>query len=166
MATESFEISYDDARIRASLQRLMALGRDQSKVMQAIANKLEQSTRQRFISQTDPDGQRWKPSLRAKLTGKRTLIQDRHLLDSVAHDSGSDFAEVSVNRVYAAIHQFGGVIKAKNGKGLRFRLANSYFVIRKSVTIPARPYMGISAQDENWILERIERAINEAADAR
>ncbi|SDY24108.1 phage virion morphogenesis protein [Nitrosomonas sp. Nm58] len=166
MAVQSFEISYEDARIRASLQRLMALGRDQSKVMQAIANKLEQSTRQRFISQSGPDGEKWKPSLRAQLTGKRTLIQDRHLLDSVAHASGSDFAEVSVNRVYAAIHQFGGVIKAKNGKGLRFRLANGEFVLRKSVTIPARPYMGISTQDENWILKRIERAIDEAANAR
>ncbi|AKH36895.1 MULTISPECIES: phage virion morphogenesis protein [Nitrosomonas] len=165
MTGQSFEISYDDARIRANLQRLMTLGRDQSRVMQDIANKLEQSTRQRFISQTSPDGARWKPSLRAKLTGKRTLILDRHLLDSVAHDSGRNFAQVSVNRVYAAIHQFGGIIKAKNGKGLRFRLANGDFVIRKSVTIPARPYMGISTQDENWILKRIERAINEAADA-
>lgn len=166
MAGQTLEISYDDARIRASLQRLMVLGRDQSKVMQDIANKLEQSTRQRFISQTGPDGKKWQPSLRAKLTGKRTLILDRHLLDSVAHDSGSDFAQVSVNRVYAAIHQFGGVIKAKNGKGLRFQLANGDFVMRKSVTLPARPYMGISQQDENWILKRIKRAIDEAADAR
>lgn len=42
--------------------------------------------------------------------------------------------------VYAKIHEFGGVIKAR-GKALVFKAEDGHIVITKKVTIPARPYL-------------------------
>ena len=43
--------------------------------------------------------------------------------------------------IYAAIHEFGGVIKAKNAPYLWFKTKSGDWVRTKSVTIPARPYL-------------------------
>ena len=47
---------------------------------------------------------------------------------------------VGTNVIYAAIHEFGGTIKAKNAKALQFEI-DGEFVTVKSVYIPPRPYM-------------------------
>ncbi len=62
---------------------------------------------------------------------------------------GSKSVEVGSNLVYAAAHQFGATIKPTNGKLLHFRGH-----VAKSVTIPARPYLGLSDADKNEIVER------------
>lgn len=49
------------------LRSLIALGRDTGPVMADIAAVGESSTRMRFRTETGPDGQKWKPSLRAPL---------------------------------------------------------------------------------------------------
>ena len=68
-----------------------------------------------------------------------------------ASDSG---VAVGTNVIYAAIHQLGGVIKAKTAKGLIFTpVGENAPVIVKSVTMPARPYLGVSAGDEEGIIE-------------
>jgi HK97 gp10 family phage protein len=43
--------------------------------------------------------------------------------------------------VYAKIHEFGGVIKARNAKRLVFMGADGHLISKKSVNIPARPYL-------------------------
>lgn len=48
---------------------------------------------------------------------------------------------IGSNLAYASIHEFGGEIKAKNVKYLRFRTADGSWHSRKSVTIPMRPYL-------------------------
>jgi phage gpG-like protein len=71
------------------------------------------------------------------------------------------------NLVYAAIHEFGGVIKPKNPDGyLRFKTKDGQWVTTKEVTIPARPYVRPAfhenvqaALDEfgRLLVEKIER---------
>lgn len=148
----------DDAQVLASLRNLIALGRDASPAMRDIAAHGESSTRMRFRTETAPDGTPWKPSLRARITGGRTLTQDGHLSGSISGRHGRDYAEWGVNRIYAAIHQFGGVIAAKAGS-LRFRLFGGGFATVKSVTIPARPYLGVSDDDKVDILDIIQARI-------
>jgi len=145
----------DDAQIRAGLMNLIALGRDASPAMADIAALGENSTRMRFRSEIGPDGVRWKPSLRAQLAGGRTLTKDGHLAASISSGHGRDFAEWGVNRIYAEIQQFGGVIKAKGG-ALRFRLANGAFVTVRQVRIPPRPYLGVSDDDGAGILDILQ----------
>ena len=43
--------------------------------------------------------------------------------------------------IYAKIHEFGGIIKARNKPFLAFQVDGGEWVFTKSVTIPARPYM-------------------------
>ncbi|WP_052494009.1 phage virion morphogenesis protein [Nitrosospira sp. NpAV] len=152
-------VSHDDAKIRAVLLNLIALGRDNKDAMRDIATLGENSTRERFRTEIGPDGRRWKPSIRVQISGGRTLTKDGHLGDSITSHSGRDFAEWGVNRIYAAIHQFGGVIKPRNASSLRFKLANGAFVTTKSVTIPARPFLGINAGDEADILDILQMRI-------
>ena len=153
-----FSYQIDDAQLRAGLHSLIALGRDAGPIMADIAAIGESSTRMRFRTETGPDGQKWKPSLRARITGGRTLTKDGHLSGSISGRHGRDFAEWGVNRIYAAIHQFGGEIRAKGGS-LRFRLANGGFATVQKVTMPARPFLGISDDDRDDILDVIQARI-------
>ncbi|WP_374342582.1 phage virion morphogenesis protein [Azonexus sp.] len=157
-----FKIKVDDAQVLGALNRLLALGRDASPAMREVADLGEASTRLRFRLERGPDGQRWKPSLRAQMAGGRTLTKDGHLGGSINSQSGHDFAEWGVNRIYAAIHQFGGEIRAKAGGALKFPLPNGGFAVVKAVRMPARPFLGVNDDDRDDILEVFERHIGSA----
>jgi len=159
-----FSVKFDDARIQAGLRGLIAFGGDASAAMADIAALGQNTTRERFRTETGPDGEKWKKSLRARLTGGRTLTQAGHLAGSLSGRSGADFAEWGVNRIYAAIHQFGGEIRAK-GSALRFRLAGGGFATVKKVTMPARPFLGLSGDDETDILDILQARLAGALNA-
>lgn len=158
-----FRIEVTDASLLAALRRLAGAMADTSPIMADIAALGESTTRLRFRTQTGPDGKPWKPSLRAQITGGRTLTQDGHLAASISSRSGRDWAEWGANRIYAAIHQFGGVIRARNAKALRFALAGGGFATVQSVKIPARPFLGLSTDDVADIVHLIETRLAAAA---
>lgn len=162
----SLEYEFKDARVRAALGAFLQLAQNPEPIMRGIATIGESSTRERFVTETGPDGARWKPSLRAQLTGGKTLTMDGHLGDSVSSRNDARSAEWGVNRIYGAVHQFGGTIRAKTAKGLRFRSARGDFITKMSVTIPARPYLGVSQGDEADILDLIATKIGGTLDAR
>jgi len=108
------------------------------------------STQQRFMDQKGPDGEKWQQSARAKEQGGQTLRDDNHLFNSLAHEASADHAAWGSNRIYAAIHQIGGKIRAKSANALKFFIGGS-FVQVKSVTMPARPYLGVNSKDETEI---------------
>ena len=60
---------------------------------------------------------------------------------------------VGSNLPYARIHQLGGTIRPKKGKFLKFRGLDGEDVFVKEVTIPARPYLGISDDDREEIMD-------------
>lgn len=157
-------VRVDDAEVIGTLQRLIALGKNPSAPLQDIAALGESSTRLRFRLQRGPDGQRWKPSLRAQLTGGSTLTKDGHLSGSISSRSGKDYAEWGVNRIYAAIHQFGGVIKAKTAGALKFKLPGGGFAVVKAVRMPARPYLGVNEDDRQDMLDIFQRHIGSVSD--
>lgn len=157
-----YQIVVDDRQVNALLSRLTALGQSPRHVMQDIATYGENSTRDRFKQQVGPDGAAWQPSHRAQNKGGKTLIESGRLLDSVTNQSGNDFAEWGTNAIYAAIHQVGGEIRAKTSKGLFFKLSDGTGRRVKKVTIPARPYLGINADDEAQIVDIINQHLFEA----
>jgi len=55
--------------------------------------------------------------------------------------------QVAVNKIYGAIHQFGGTIKPKAGGRLVFQMGGKT-VFAKSVKIPARPFLPFSKSGE------------------
>lgn len=158
-----FRIEVTDASLLAALRRLAGAMADTSPIMADIAALGESTTRLRFRTQTGPDGKPWKPSLRAQITGGRTLTEAGHLAASISSRSGRDWAEWGANRIYAAIHQFGGTIRARSGKALRFALAGGGFATVKSVTLPARPFLGLSTDDIGDITRLIQDRLAAAA---
>lgn len=160
------DFELDNARVVAALKALMALGADPEPILRNIATLGESSTRERFATETGPGGERWAPSLRARLTGGKTLTQDGHLGDSITSRASRTEAEWGTNVIYGGIHQFGGEIRARNARALRFRLASGEFAIARRVTLPARPFLGISDADEADILDLIQRRIEGAINAR
>lgn len=159
------DVKVDDAQVLGAIHRLLALGGNATPVMRDIAALGENSTRMRFRTETGPDGKRWKPSLRAQIHGGRTLTKDGHLSGSISSNAGSDFAEWGVNRIYAAIHQFGDTIRPKKAGSLRFRLANGAFATVKKVTIPDRPFLGVDDNDRNDILDLVQARLEGTAHA-
>lgn len=59
----------------------------------------------------------------------------------VAQMAGPLASVVGTRTPYARIHEFGGVIRAKNAPYLVFKLRDGTFRSVKSVTMPARPYV-------------------------
>lgn len=120
--------------------------------MRAIADYMREATIENFRLESGPDGQRWKPSQRALEEGGQTLRERGHLRQSIFSTSDANTALAGSDVIYAAIHQFGGTIRAKNGKALR-----TPFGPRTSVTMPARPFLGFSPAD----IEEIETILSD-----
>lgn len=89
---------------------------------------------------------------------KQNLIDTGNLRASVsAEPEGTGVIGIGPrNVIYAAIHEFGGVIRAREAKALRFKTDDGAWHTVKSVTIPARPYAR-PALDEH--VQEVEDAI-------
>lgn len=124
---------------------------DRVKLLKSIGPELETQTQNRFDDKRDPEGNPWKEiAARTKAYYQEKGIQHSTLLvsgglrDSIESQVPDSWQViVGATKVYAAIHQFGGVIKPKGGKYLH---VPGYGFLGK-VTIPARPYLGISDRD-------------------
>jgi phage gpG-like protein len=89
-------------------------------------------------------------SIRALLQGGRTMTDTGRLAASITHEADEAGVAIGTNVAYGAIHQTGGTITAKTSSGLRFRVGGQW-VTKQSVTIPARPFLGIDEDDEKEI---------------
>lgn len=153
MAGTRIEVSAESASIRTALGRATrALGNPETLLL-SVGEELLNSTRDRFKSQRAPDGSKWAALLSAYQESKsknkdKILTLDGYLGGTLRYQVDGNAIELGSGLEYAAIHQLGGTIKPKRGRALRVgnRLVGS-------VKIPARPYLGVSADDEVRILE-------------
>lgn len=121
---------------------------DPTDLFNAIGVKMSASTQERFDTETDPEGNPWPASLRALTEGGKTLTDTAQLARSITHEADRTGVDIGTNLIYAAIHQFGGTIRAKTAKGLKFRrIGDNADTIVKSVTMPRRAYLGIDQDD-------------------
>lgn len=151
--------------MQAALDRLAAAARRPEPLLRIVGVAMLRSTQQRFRSGLDPRGQPWtplSPAYAAEKRGPPNILVGQGgmasgLMGSLSADAGglivgSSDVRWGTNKPYAAIHQFGGVIKPKNARALVFELGGHLVRVR-SVTIPARPYLGLSAEDRATIIE-------------
>jgi phage virion morphogenesis protein len=158
----------DDKAIRDALGRLKGLPRDG--LLKNIGEALLGTTLKRFRTETDPDGQPWHPLLPAYAAIKRgpgilreSARPGSSLMGTIVYQVRGNEVIVGSNVKYAAVHQFGATITPKTAKALVFRLGAGGGVVRvKSVTIPARPYLGFGRQDQEAVIEQIEFAVSRA----
>ena len=121
---------------------------DEDELLTAIGAEGESQTRRRIEEEkTAPDGTPWKPN---RAGTPILLASGNNLRDSVAYVVGAGYAEWGASWEYAHVHQDGAVIKPRHGKALKFWWVaggHTNFAVVKSVTIPARPFVGLS--DDN-----------------
>lgn len=149
-------ITIETGPVIDALSRLLAAAGDLSPALKNIGEYEAQSTKDRIAQGVTPDGNPFSPlnPLYAanEKKGPGILRGDTGRLAEIVYQlAGADSVEVGNDVVYGAVHQFGGIIKAKNGPALIFSLGGHKVAV-KSVTIPARPYLGISKEDETEIL--------------
>lgn len=156
-------VELTDLGAGAALADLGAAAGDLSPLMDEIGALLEQSTRDRLAeTNQSPAGLAWPPSLRVQEFGGKTLHDTGRLAASITREAERHEARIGSNLIYAAIHQTGGEIVPKSGGALRFRLATGQYVVAGKVTIPARPYLGVSDEDEADIGAEVARFLRTA----
>lgn len=133
----------DDREVSAALDRMLQQATRMAPAFKNIGEELLQSTQQRFRDQVDPDGRPWQRLAASSVAAKakrghsdKILRQRGYLADTIRYQADEGGVRVGTNRIYGAIHQLGG----KAGRG-------------RKVTIPARPFLGISREDRDRIME-------------
>ena len=176
MAGAQILAELDDKEIQRGVFRLSTLGQNMLPVARAIGVGLVRNTQDRFRAGRDPEGRAWKPLHPATLEMKRgpgilrESAMNGGLMASIAFraDGGSfgggATVQIGTNKVYGAIHQFGGTIRPKNAKGLLFfrTPGGQVWGAAKQVTIPARPFLGISREDRETIQDVLGAFIRRA----
>ena len=114
------------------------------------------SAQARFETKIGVDGKQWTPSVKDK---GETMVRDGNLRDSLTHQFDDDGFVYGSQRVYSALMHFGGTVRPKNAKALAFKL-NGKKIFAKSVTIPARPYVGFDAEDVADFTKILQRHIS------
>ena len=144
-------ITTTDGRALAAMAQLMMTADNKARLFDEIGHALVESTRMRFVDQTGPDGQPWEPSIRARTQGGETLRDKGLLMNSITHSVLSDGVEYGTNVPYAGPLHFGAEIRPVNGPFLRFKMPGGGWVSKRAVTLPARPFLGLNADDEQAI---------------
>lgn len=128
------EIEINNAQQIASiLDKLANAAQDRTPLMRSIAGTMESAVLQNFDVGGRP---KW---LGLKYRQGTPLVDTENLMNSITSYYDNDSAEVGTNEPYAAIHQCGG----KAGRG-------------RKVDIPARPFLVLTPQDEDDILEDVQ----------
>ncbi|HSA05738.1 MAG TPA: phage virion morphogenesis protein [Candidatus Gastranaerophilales bacterium] len=141
---EPIEIKIDDKEIQQYLQKLISKTENLRPIMKNIAGIMMDSIESNFEAEGRPKWEGLKPATIKQRSKKgyypgKILQMRGELAASITNSYDSDSAVVGTNKVYAAIHQFGG----KAGRN-------------KTVEIPARPYLKLGDNEKNEILKRIE----------
>ena len=162
MSSVKAELSGD---LDALLGRLKRLSHAEARgALNAIAEGLRTSTVERFTEEKSPEGKAWKTSIRASEEGGKTLTKTGVLKNSIRTEVSDTGLAVGTNDIRAATHQFGGerTIRAKNRKYLTFRAGGQWRRVKSvRVNIPARPFLGISEEDEQEIMEELDGIFGE-----
>jgi phage virion morphogenesis protein len=154
-------VTIDDRQLSQALRELARVGRDPSPALKALGPLLVASTRNRITAEQAPDGTAWPALNPAYAAGKRGpgMLRERAmrggLFASLTSEVDGAKLRVGTNKVYAAVHQFGATITPRNAPALVFRLGKR-LVRAKKVTIPARPFLGISEEDRETIADVFE----------
>lgn len=130
---------YDDRQIVRALLRLQDAAGDITPALRDIGEHLLLSHDQRFRDQVDPEGNPWEPltdkyKARKKRNPNKILIRDVMLSATLRYQVESDALRFGTPLIYGATHQLGDPDRG----------------------IPARPFLGLSADDEGVILDLLQ----------
>lgn len=161
-------ITVDDADTLSALQRLYEAAGNLLPVFKNIGEYETQVTKNRFITETDPDGVPWQDLNELYATTKKgpgKLRGETRRLSQIIYQAANDNVEIGSDVIYARIHNEGGVIRPKNASALVFSMGGQIFKV-KSVTMPRRRFLGFSDADQVEIQAIIQDHFQDAIDGR
>lgn len=138
---------------------------DRKGLSNAIAEAMKTGVDDSFDSETAPDGTTWPKSVRAAASGGKTLTKSSGLRNSINTRATEEGAEVGTNLIYAATHQFGAnrTIRARNKPFLAFQVGGVWRRAKSvNISIPARPFLGISDATRQDIMDMVGTVLEEA----
>jgi phage gpG-like protein len=168
-----YTLAYDDLPVRQAAEAMIRFPGDRSRRMYgAIGGAMVSSSKLRFRRGAGPDNTRWPLSQRVKKRGGQTLVLTARLRDSntynVLGDSGVEWGS---NVRYAHAQNDGAVITSyprsqqanfhvnrdgSLGKFAKRRKSNFAMWVtlpQYQIHIPARPWLGIDADDRQEIAD-------------
>mgnify|MGYP003675147565 FL=1 len=127
-----------DEAITKELNRMLSRGLDLDPAFYEMGEHLLESTQDRMSQELSPDGTPWEPLSINTIEQKDLTNQSEKILrgygtlaDTLSYQVNSNQLMFGSNLEYAATHQFG----------------------RDKANIPARPFLGVSGEDEIEILD-------------
>lgn len=150
------------AEVDAAFRKLQATLHDLTPVFQDIGEAMLNVTRERFNTQTAPDGTPWKPlspayALVKKQNVAQILTLYGRLRGTLTYQAGPNEVRIGTPLIYGATHQFG----AKKGAFGRTRRGSPI----PWGDIPARPFLGLSQSDEQELLDILNDHLSRALGA-
>ncbi|SFT73913.1 phage virion morphogenesis protein [Halomonas saccharevitans] len=161
MAGIALNVDINNEQVAEMLGRMRRNVENLRPALLEIGEHLQGAVEERFRTETDPEGHPWEPLSDFTKANKRndqilTESGGAGLRGSIHYRAGRDTLEQGTNKIYGAIHQLGGTIRAKGGS-LAIGRPGGAFALVKKVTIPARPYLGLSDEDRQVIDEILGR---------
>lgn len=135
-----------DDRMQRGMADLRRAVTDLRPFLRDVGEYLDLATRFRFDTATAPDGSVWEAldpeyAVQKPRRKDQILVLEGHLRDQMRYQVHSDELVFGTNLVYGATHQFGDPARG----------------------IPARPYLGLSTDDEAHVLSLALEHLEDAA---
>lgn len=142
--SNQIHVEHNSTAVIDVLQQIANKMDDLTPAMQEVAATLQDATEQAFADERAPTGEPWEAlsdnylkQNPKRVGGQMLQVSAGGLAASIESDYGNDWALIGSNKVYAAIHQFGGTPDMPAGPR----------------NIPARPYLGLDSHSENDLLD-------------
>lgn len=139
------ETQIQDRQVNEALSRLARRCKDLRPVQDDLGEYFIESTKRRFATKTGPDGVRWAGNAdstqEAKGKNDPLIGESRRLSNEIHHRIDGSSLSWGSSLVYAGMQQNGG-------------LKSAYPHLWGN--IPARPYLGLSDEDERVVLEILQ----------
>lgn len=139
---DKITIEIESEKLQRALSEVQQRIGDMSPLMADIGELLTQSTKHRFATSTGPDGTPWAPLKDG--SGRKPLVLTGTMRDQIFPTSGPDFVEIGASVKQAPWHQFGVD---------PFQIETKNFGFVDHPGIPARPFLGVSADDDAEIIK-------------
>lgn len=153
-----------------ALDRIALIGRNPARILDQVGEQMLKSTKERFHNQAGPDGSPWAPvhpDYAATKPDSRILFRTGELFGGLEKFVDGNRLVWGSQLPYAKAHQFGATIipRTDGVKALRFWIGGKQFDVKK-VVIPARPYLGFTAEDRQTVLEELHEFLDRAMSPR
>ena len=122
-----------------------------------ISSEIDKEVKLRFYTEKDPKGNKWQPNGR----GGKILRDTGQLMNSIHRISDGKVGGVATNKIYARIHNEGGIIRPKEKSKLKIKGVDGKFVFVDEVEIPKRQFFGMNKKLKDRIKKKISKKILE-----